>query len=195
MEESVSPGILIGVGDCQLIADWVSLQETEGVTDANVEVRFRHQSRTVEESVERYRGDAQHRGFSCRDQYLAMAFAQLTYRESLRDIEACLGSMRGKLYDMGFRGRVARFSLGDANQTHGRGWSILCELDRGYIDFRRLHAFTLSLAFIVVRTKENILLQRRYSHPVDKSAGVRSDQSAVPKTIGSARYIRTRCAG
>src|ERR1700688_2539015 len=56
--------------------------------------------------VERYRGDAHHRGFSCRDQYLAMAFAQLTYRESLRDIEACLGSMRGKLYDMGFRGRV-----------------------------------------------------------------------------------------
>ena len=53
--------------------------------------------------VARYRGDAHWRGFSCRDQYLAMAFAQLTYRESLRDIEACLRSMSGKLYHMGFR--------------------------------------------------------------------------------------------
>jgi hypothetical protein len=59
-----------------------------------------------------YRGDAHHRGFSCRDQYLAMAFAQLTYRESLRDIEACLNAMRGKLYHMGFRGRVTRSTRG-----------------------------------------------------------------------------------
>ena len=217
--------------------------------------------------AERYRGDAHHRGFSCRDQYLAMAFAQLTYRESLRDIEACLGSMRGKLYHMGFRGRVTRSTLGDANEAHD--WRIFADfaqvlvaiarplyaddplgvdlvqslyaldsttidlclsvfpwakfrkhkgalkmhtlldlrgniptfiritngkvhdvnildellieagafyvMDRGYIDFTRLHAFTLSLAFFVVRTKENILLQRRYSHPVDKSTGGRSD--------------------
>jgi hypothetical protein len=61
--------------------------------------------------VERYRGDVHRRGFSCRDQYLAMAFAQLTYRESLHDIEACLGAMRGKLYHMGFRGRVTRSTL------------------------------------------------------------------------------------
>jgi hypothetical protein len=60
--------------------------------------------------VARYRGDAHGRGFSCLDQYLAMAFAQLTYRESLRDIEACLRSMSGKLYH--FRGRVARTTLG-----------------------------------------------------------------------------------
>jgi IS4 transposase len=59
-------------------------------------------------------------------------------------------------------------------------------MDRGYIDFERLHAFTLSLAFFVVRTKQNILLRRRYSHPVDKSTGVRSDQTAVLATIGSA---------
>jgi len=77
--------------------------------------------------VERYRGDAHHRGFSCRDPYLAIAFAQLTYRESLRDIEACLGA-----------------------------------------------------------TKENVLLERRYSHPVDKSTGVHSDQTVVLATIGSA---------
>jgi hypothetical protein len=225
--------------------------------------------------VERYRGDAHHRGFSCRDQYLAMAFAQLTYRESLRDIEACLGSMCGKLYHMGFRGRVTRSTLGEAHDwrifadfaqvliaiarplyaddplgvdlaqalyaldsttidlclsvfpwarfrkhkgavkmhtlldlrgniptfiriTDGKvhDVNILDELvieagafyvmDRGYIDFERLHAFTLSLAFFVVRTKQNVLLQRRYSHPVDKSTSVRSDQTVVLATIGSA---------
>jgi hypothetical protein len=65
-------------------------------------------SYTFQKCVERYRGDSHHRGFSCRDQYLAMAFAQLTYRESLRGIEACLGTMHGKLYHMGFRGRVMR---------------------------------------------------------------------------------------
>jgi transposase len=70
--------------------------------------------------VARYRGDSNPRGFTCWDQYLAMAFAQLTYRESLRDIEACLGAMRGKLYHMGFRGRVARSTLADANDAHDR---------------------------------------------------------------------------
>ena len=66
--------------------------------------------------VARYQGDVRLRGFSCWDQYLAMAFAQLTYRESLRDIEACLRSMGGKLYHMGFRGKVARSTLADANE-------------------------------------------------------------------------------
>jgi hypothetical protein len=221
--------------------------------------------------VERYRGDAHHRDFSCRDQFLAMAFAQLTYRESLRDIEACLGSMRGKLYHMGFRGRVARSTLADANEAHD--WRIFadfaqgliatarplhaCDLmgvdlnqslyaldsttidlclalfpwakfrrrkaavkmhtlldlhgniptfirvtsgdvhdvnildeimpeagafyvmDRAYVDFQRLFVFTLSAASFVVRTKSNVLLERRYSHPVDKSTGVRSDQTVV----------------
>ena len=56
--------------------------------------------------VTRYRGDYQQKAFSCWDQYLAMAFAQLTYRDSLRDIEACLRSMQGKLYHMGFRGKL-----------------------------------------------------------------------------------------
>jgi hypothetical protein len=58
--------------------------------------------------VARYDGDSRLRGFSCWDQLLAMSFAQLTYRESLRDIEACLRSMSGKLYHMGLRGKVAR---------------------------------------------------------------------------------------
>src|SRR5467141_1606268 len=61
--------------------------------------------------VERYRGNYKWRGFSCLDQFLCLAFAQLTFRESLRDIEACLRSVEGKLYHMGFRGKVARSTL------------------------------------------------------------------------------------
>ena len=229
--------------------------------------------------VDRYQGDARLRGFSCLDQYLAMAFAQLTYRESLRDIEACLGSVSGKLYHMGFRGRVARTNLADANEAHD--WHIFADfaqvligiarpmyahdpigvdldsslyaldsttidlclslfpwarfrqhkgavkmhtlldlhgniptfigitngkvsdvtmldeipieagafyvIDRGYIDFERLYVFTLSAAFFVVRTKKNILLQRRYSHEVDQSAGVRSDHTVILTAINSVK--------
>jgi len=228
--------------------------------------------------VARYRGDSHGRGFSCWDQYLAMAFAQLTYRESLRDVEACLRSMGGKLYHVGFRGQVARSTLADANEAHD--WRIyadfaqvligiarpLCAqdpigvdldqslyaldsstidlclslfpwarfrrhkaavkmhtlldlhgniptfigitdgtvhdvnildeilpetgafyvMDRGYVDFERLYVFTLYAAFFVVRTKKNILLQRRYSRPVDKSTGVRSDQTVILTAIDSA---------
>lgn len=228
--------------------------------------------------VARYCGDAHGRGFSCRDQYLAMAFAQLTYRESLRDIEACLRAMSGKLYHMGFRGRMARSTLADANDAHD--WRIYADfaqvligiarplyasdpigveldqslyaldsttidlclslfpwakfrkykaavkmhtlldlhgniptfisitdgkvhdvnildeilpeagafyvMDRGYVDFERLYIFTLSAAFFVVRTKSNVLLQRRYSHSVDKSTGVRSDHTVILTAIDSA---------
>ena len=228
--------------------------------------------------VERYQGDIRLRGFSCWDQYLAMAFAQLTYRESLRDIEACLRSMQGKLYHLGFRGKVARSTLADANESHD--WRIFADfaqiliaiarplyardpigvdleqslyaldsttidlclslfpwakfrrhkaaikmhtlldlhgniptfiritsgnvhdvnlldeilpeagafyvMDRGYIDFQRLFVFTLSSAFFVVRTKSNVLLQRRYSHPVDKSTGIRSDQTVILTSFESA---------
>jgi len=229
--------------------------------------------------VARYHGDSHNRGFSCRDQYLAMAFAQLTYRESLRDIEACLRAMSGKLYHMGFRGRVARSTLADANDAHD--WRIYADfaqvligiarplyasdpigveldqslyaldsttidlclslfpwakfrkhkaavkmhtlldlhgniptfisvtdgkvhdvnildeilpeagafyvMDRGYVDFERLYIFTLSAAFFVVRTKSNVLLQRRYSRPVDKSTGVRSDHTVILTAIDSAK--------
>src|ERR1039458_5998469 len=75
--------------------------------------------------VARYRGDAHLRGFSCLDQYLAMTFAQLTYRESLRDIEACLRSVSGKLYHMGLRGKVSRATLADANESHD--WRIFAD--------------------------------------------------------------------
>jgi hypothetical protein len=229
--------------------------------------------------VTRYRGDYQQKAFSCWDQYLAMAFAQLTYRDSLRDIEACLRSMQGKLYHMGFRGKVARSTLADANES--RDWRIYADfaqvligaarplyahdpigvdleqslyaldsttidlcltlfpwarfrqhkaavkmhtlldlhgniptfiritdgkvhdvnildellpeagafyvMDRGYIDFQRLYFFTLCSAFFVVRTKENVLLQRRYSHTVDKSTGVRSDHTVILTAMESAK--------
>jgi hypothetical protein len=229
--------------------------------------------------VARHGGDSHWRGFSCWDQYLAMAFAQLTYRESLRDIEACLRSMSGKLYHMGLRGKVARSTLADANESHD--WRIyadfaqvligiarpLCArdpigvdleqslyaldsttidlclslfpwakfrrhkaavkmhtlldlrgsipafirithgkvhdvnildeilpeagafyvMDRGYIDFERLYVFTLCSAFFVVRTKENILLQRRYSRPADRSTGILSDHTVILTAINSAK--------
>ena len=228
--------------------------------------------------VARHHGDSNFRGFSCWDQLLAMAFAQLTYRESLRDIESCLRALQSKLYHMGFRGKVSRSTLADANESHD--WRIFadfaqvlitiarrlhaCDLmgvdldqslyaldsttidlclslfpwakfrqrkaavkmhtlldlhgniptfirvtsgavhdvnildeimpeagafyvmDRAYIDFQRLFVFTLSSAFFVVRTKSNVLLQRRYSHPVDKSTGVLSDQTVILSSLESA---------
>jgi len=228
--------------------------------------------------VVRYHGDSNFRGFSCWDQLLAMAFAQLTYRESLRDIESCLRALQSKLYHMGFRGKVSRSTLADANESHD--WRIFadfaqgliatarplhaCDLmgvdldqslyaldsttidlclslfpwakfrqrkaavkmhtlldlhgniptfirvtsgavhdvnildeimpeagafyvmDRAYVDFQRLFVFTLSSAFFVVRTKSNLLLTRRYSHPVDKSSGVLSDQTVILTSVESA---------
>jgi len=229
--------------------------------------------------VARYDGDRHHRSLSCWDQYLAMAFAQFTYRESLRDIEACLRSLSGKLYHMGFRSRIVRSTLADANETHD--WRIFADfaqhligvarplpaedpmgvdldhslyaldsttidlclalfpwakfrhhkgavkmhtlldldgniptfisitdgrvhdvnlldeilpeagafyvMDRAYIDFERLYGFTVSSAFFVVRTKANVLLQRRYSRPVDKAVGLRSDHTVILTAIESAK--------
>src|SRR5260370_25720067 len=89
--------------------------------------------------VTRYGGDRHRRTFSCWDQYLSMAFAQLTYRESLRDIEACLGSMQSKLYHLGFRGKVARSTLADANEAHD--WRIFADFAQYLIGIARpLHA-------------------------------------------------------
>jgi hypothetical protein len=76
--------------------------------------------------VRRYGGDRRPRGFTCRDQFLCLAFAQLTYRESLRDIETCLRALAPKLYHAGFRGQVSRSTLADANRTHD--WRIFADL-------------------------------------------------------------------
>jgi hypothetical protein len=81
--------------------------------------------------VERYGGDYKVQSFSCWDQFLCLAFAQLTGRESPRDIKACLRSQRAKLYHMGFRGRVSRNTLAHANQT--RPWRIFADFARGLI--------------------------------------------------------------
>jgi hypothetical protein len=82
-----------------------------------------------------YQGNAGSRSLSCWDQYLAMAFAQLTYRESLRDIEACLRALGAKRYHMGFHGTVARSTLADANES--RDWRIFADFAHVLIDIAR----------------------------------------------------------
>jgi len=208
-----------------------------------------------------------------------MAFAQLTYRESLRDIEACLRAQESKLYHMGIRARVSRSTLADANEK--RDWRIYADLaqalihiarrlylhenfgveidqtvyaldsstidlclsvfpwahfrktksavklhtlldlrgniptfiyisdgklhdvnildelipepgsfyimDRGYLDFERLHRLTLYRAFFVTRAKSNLQFRRLYSHPIDKTTGLRCDQTVVLTGFYSSR--------
>jgi hypothetical protein len=85
-----------------------------------------HASRdALDRCIRRYNGNRRVRTFSCRDQFLVMGFAQLTYRESLRDIEACLGAIPDRLYHMGIRGSVTRSTLADANER--RDWRIYAE--------------------------------------------------------------------
>jgi hypothetical protein len=233
--------------------------------------------RGFETCVQRYRGQHRVHSFSCYDQFLCMAFAQLTYRESLRDIETCLRAMQAKLYHAGLRGRVSRSTLADANET--RDWRIYADfaqilirrarrlylnepfavelaqtayafdattidlclalfpwaqfrrrkaavklhtlldlraqipcfvaitdgkvadvtlldalmvepgafyiLDRGYTDFGRLYSLAQGLAFFVIRGKRGLDYARRVSRPVDKTTGLRSDQTITlcgPKT-------------
>lgn len=85
--------------------------------------------------VERYNGNYKVQSFSCWDQYLCMVFAQLTYRESLRDIQACLRASEPKLYHMGFRGKVSRNTLANANQS--RDWRIYADLAQVLISIAR----------------------------------------------------------
>jgi hypothetical protein len=89
--------------------------------------------------VQRYQGNYKVQRFSCSDQYRSMAFAQLTYRESLRDIEACLRAVQGKLYHMGIRGKMSRSTLADANEK--RDWRIYAEFAHTLIHMaRKLYA-------------------------------------------------------
>ena len=88
--------------------------------------------------VNRYNGNYRVRSFTCYDQLLCMAFAQLTYRESLRDIQCCLRAMREKLYHMGIRGKISRSTLADANEA--RDWRIYSDFAQILIDeARRLY--------------------------------------------------------
>jgi hypothetical protein len=94
---------------------------------------------TFRRLVAKYGGNRNVRSFSCLDQFLCMAFAQLTYRESLRDIEACLGAQPAKLYHLGIHGNVTKSNLADANE--GRDWRIHCEFAQALIRIaRRLYA-------------------------------------------------------
>ncbi len=221
--------------------------------------------------VNRYNGNYRVRSFTCYDQFLCMAFAQLTYRESLRDIECCLSAMREKLYHTGIRGKVSRNTLAKANEN--RDWRIYSDfaqvlihearqlyvdedfglelketvyaldsstidlclsvfpwarfrktkgavklhtlldlkgdiptfiwitdgkvhdvnvldhlvpepgaiyvMDRAYLDFQRLYQLHQCSAIFVTRSKTNTRLRRLYSHKVDKSTGVRCDQTVV----------------
>ena len=221
--------------------------------------------------VNRYHGNYRIRSFTCYDQFLCMAFAQLAYRESLRDIECCLRAMREKLYHMGIRGKVSRNTLAKANEN--RDWRIYSDfaqvlihearrlyvdedfglelketvyaldsstidlclsvfpwarfrktkgavklhtlldlkgdiptfiwitdgkvhdvnvidhlvpeagaiyiMDRAYLDFQRLYQLHQCLAIFVTRSKTNTGLRRLYSHKIDKSTGVRCDQTVV----------------
>ena len=223
--------------------------------------------------VERYGGDHRVREFSCAHQFRCMAFAQLTYRESLRDLATCLRAQSAKLYHLGLRGTVARSTLADANEA--RDWRIYAEfaqhliriarrlyldepfgvdlketvyaldsttidlclsvfpwapfrstkaaiklhtlidlrgniptfiqisdgklhdvnvlddlrpepgafyvMDRGYLDFERLHRWHLAGSFFVTRAKSNLKAKRRYSHPVDRATGLICDQTIVLK--------------
>jgi hypothetical protein len=101
---------------------------------------FSHCSRfALDRCIQRYRGNHRVRSFSCRDQFLVMAFAQLTYRESLRDIEACLGAVPERLYHMGIRGAVSRTTLADANER--RDWRIYADFAQVLIsEARHLYA-------------------------------------------------------
>lgn len=95
--------------------------------------------------VARYDGNFKFRGFSCLDQFLCLAFAQLTFRESLRDIEACLRSVQGKLYHLGFRGKVSRSTLADANESHD--WRIYADFAQVLIHIARPMYASESLGF------------------------------------------------
>ena len=99
-----------------------------------------HASRfALDRCIRRYRGNHRVRRFSCRDQFLAMAFAQLTYRESLRDIEACLGAVPERLYHLGIRSPISRSTLADANER--RDWRIYADFAQVLIhEARRLYA-------------------------------------------------------
>jgi hypothetical protein len=112
------------------------MHEGRTVFSQVVDVVPRH---TFRRRVERYQGDYGVRRFNCWQQFLAMLFAQLTYRESLRDIEACLAAVPGRSYHMGFTGPVSRSTLADANER--RDWRIYADFAQALIaEARRLYA-------------------------------------------------------
>src|SRR6266853_145406 len=136
--------------------------------------------------VSRYGGDWRVRTLSCAEQYRAMAFAQLTYRESLRDIETCLSAQAAKMHTLlDLRGNIPSFihvSDGKLADVHALDLLLpepgaIYVMDRGYVDFARLHALHQAGAFFVTRTKSNMNAHRVYSAPTDRTTGIICDQS------------------
>jgi hypothetical protein len=108
--------------------------------------------------VARYKGNYKVSEFSCWDQFLAMAFAQITYRENPSDVEICLRSRRDQLFHMGFRSSVARSTLADANRV--RDWRIYAELAQGLIDrARRLYADEPLGGGVGISLKQNLRIR------------------------------------
>ena len=105
---------------------------------------------TFRRCVARYQGDYKVKKFSCLDQYLCMAFAQITYRESLRDIEICLRAQEQKLYHMGIRGKISRSTIADANEQ--RNWNIYADLAYSLINTARKLYSDESFAFELEQT-------------------------------------------
>jgi hypothetical protein len=105
---------------------------------------------TFRRCVARYQGDYKVKKFTCLDQYLCMAFAQITYRESLRDIEICLRAQEQKLYLMGIRGKVSRSTIADANEQ--RHWQIYADLAYSLINTARKLYRDESFAFELDQT-------------------------------------------
>jgi hypothetical protein len=105
---------------------------------------------TFRRCVARYQGDYKVKKFTCLDQYLCMAFAQITYRESLRDIEICLLAQEQKLYHMGIRGKVSRSTIADANEQ--RHWQIYADLAYSLINTARKLYRNESFAFELDQT-------------------------------------------
>ena len=137
--------------------------------------------------VDRYSGNAGIRRMTCADQFRITAFARLTWRESLRDIEVTLGANANKLYSMGLRHSVYRATLADANDT--RDWRISADIaallppalesyimERGYLDFNRFYALHQAGAFFVTRAQRNLDGRRVYSAKTDRTTGVICDQ-------------------
>jgi hypothetical protein len=94
--------------------------------------------------VRRYHGNYRLRTFSCFDQFLCMAFAQLTFKESLRDIQTCLRAMKSKLYHAGFRGHIAKSTLADANEK--RPWQIYADFAQRILGTPYLYRFLLGFS-------------------------------------------------
>ncbi len=140
--------------------------------------------------VARYHGNRRIRLFSCFDQFLCMAFAQLTYRESLRDIETCLRALHKKLYHAGFRGVIARSTLADANEH--RDWRIYADFAQVLIArARRLYqadGFGVQLR----RYRQNSACDRslNFAHAALEAARPWKLPREVPRTIGKPSHSR-----